>query len=144
MTLSEVDQYLNKIRSDPNFKGAVGRSLTRILYANHINSQDRRFTICKEIVMTIPAVIYTPKDFYLMDSLNERIQMLKAAGLIDFWHFQDIDRQISIYEDLEYRKTLTLAQLLGSFQILGIGLGLCFVVFVIELLCHKVTDINQR
>lgn len=66
-------------------------------------------------------VIYVKKDFYLLDALNEKVEILKAAGLIDFWHFRHVNKGVLNVKDYLLPKVLTLGQLMGSFQILTFG-----------------------
>lgn len=139
-------QYIDRIGSDPNFKGAYGQSLIRILYFDQIspNRKKGRFKICKEIFLTIPVVIYTKKNFYLLDALNEKIDILKASGLIDFWHFQDIDERLLNVKETRDPKVLTINHLSGCFQILFLGYFASFVVFAFELLLVKVRKASDR
>lgn len=83
--------------------------------------------------MTVPVIIYTKKDFYLLDQLNDKIETLKAAGLIDFWFDQDIDKRLLTSKKTDGPMILTVDKLLGSFQILLAGCFISFIVFVIEL-----------
>lgn len=129
--------FLNKIQSDPLFKGTYMRSLLRTLYFNQISSKESRFVICKEVFMTIPIVIYTLKDFYLLDSLNDKIEMLKSAGLIDKWHFNNIKKDFMKIDLLKQPKVLTIRQLLGCFRLLCFGCLIGFVVFASECLLKK-------
>jgi hypothetical protein len=79
-------------------------------------------------------VIYTKKNFFLLDAMNEKIEQLKAAGLIEFWLFQEIDKNIINVKEAVQPKVLSLQHLSGCFQILLFGLVFSAVVFMIELL----------
>lgn len=127
--LDDIDKHLQKIRSDPSSKSALGRSLTRILYANQIGPKESRNQICKEIVVTIPVVIYARKDFYLLDAINDRIEIFKAAGLINFWQH----RMKKEEKSLNVRKPLKLDHFIGCFLILFFGCCSSLFVFGIEL-----------
>lgn len=124
---------MNQIRSDSTFKGAMGRPLMKVVYLNQMSSKENRNRICKDVFMTISIVIFTKKDFYLLDELNHQIGMFQASGLIDFWHNQDINRGIVDENDSKIPTVLTLRQMMCSFQILLIGLFVSLVVHVIEL-----------
>lgn len=87
--------------------------------------------------MTVPIIIYTKKNFYILDKLNEKIEALKAAGLIDFWFYEDFDtRKLTVQED-DGLRVLTIAQLLGSFQILLAGCLVGLAAFCFEILSHR-------
>lgn len=133
ITNSEKNFYLRKIQSDATFKGAYIRSLTMTLYNNQISDKNSRFKICKEALMTTPVVIYTRKDFYLLDSFNEKIEIFKAAGLIDYWNFKNIDKKHLNYEETTNRKVLNLHHLFGCFQVLISGLIFSLIAFILEL-----------
>lgn len=124
---------MNQIRSDSTFKGAMGRPLMKVVYLNKMSSKENRNRICKDVFMTISIVIFTKKDFYLLDELNHQIGMFQASGLIDFWHNQDINRGIVDENDSKIPTVLTLRQMMSSFQILLIGLFVSLVVHIIEL-----------
>lgn len=100
---------------------------------NQKNDKISRYEICKEFVTTIPVVIYTKKDFYLLNALDEKIRLLKAAGLIDFWNFQDVDKRFLNDPDPKTPKTLQLHHLFGCFQILIAGWLVGLANFVVEI-----------
>lgn len=83
--------------------------------------------------MTVPIVIYMRKDFFLLESLNKKIKMMKVAGLIDLWRRQDNDEHVLHIKEPKHPKVLTLKHLYGSFYVLGCGMGLSAVVLMIEL-----------
>ncbi|KAG5674080.1 hypothetical protein PVAND_004067 [Polypedilum vanderplanki] len=123
---------------NPSFKGAFLRSLTGIQYLNQYNYNKNKttakmFMICKEYFMTIPVVIYTKKDFYLVNKINEKIQLMQAAGLIDYWHSQSIDRK---YEKIAASAAqpikLSFNHLLSCFTILICGLIISLIIFIAE------------
>jgi hypothetical protein len=133
----EKNALLKKIQSDPTFKGTYMRSLLRTLYFNQINPKSSRFAICKEVFMTIPVVIYTVKDFYLLDKLNDKIETLKSAGLIEKWH-HDIIKESLVKNDVEsFPKVLELRNLMGSFQLFGLGIIVASLAFAVELLMGR-------
>ena len=88
--------------------------------------------ICKEVIVTIPAVIYTRKDFYLLQELNYKLVILRNSGLIDFWNFQET-YQVNDDSAVETKK-LMMGDLIGCFQILIFGLIASFAAFVIEMI----------
>lgn len=74
ITFKEIDKYVEKVRLDYRFKGAVGRRLHVSLYLNHQQPEERRFTIYRHAFMNVPIVIYAIKDFFLLDAINDNNQ----------------------------------------------------------------------
>jgi hypothetical protein len=111
------------------------RSLPFIQYHNQISPEDSRYTICNEIFVTIPTVIYTIKNFYLLNEIDKKIEMMKAAGLVEKWHFDNIDKSFMKLKKSNERKVLTMQHLLGSFHLLCFGYFISLIVFIGE--CFK-------
>jgi hypothetical protein len=107
--------------------------MSNAIYENQNSFHYSKNVICKEEIMMVPVVIYTQKDFYLNDALNEKVEDYKSAGLIDFWHFQFIDKKFIEIKETKAPKVLTLEQLVGSFYILLIGCFVSFTVFMLEM-----------
>jgi hypothetical protein len=115
--------------------GAFLRSLSGVQYMNQLNHNNTSeiFTICRENFMTIPVVIYARKDFFLIDKVNEKIQLVQAAGLIDYWHSQAIDKKNLKADDSSGQPIkLSLRHLLGSFAIWMFGLIIALIMFMAE------------
>jgi len=92
--------------------------------------------ICRENFMAIPIVIYTRNNFYLLKAMNEKIEIFKAAGLIEYWY------SLSFTQDFSKRaanppKILTLHHLSGSFHVWAGGCLVSLFVFICELLTNK-------
>lgn len=85
----------------------------------------------------LPVVIYSTKRFYLLEALNEKIEIFKSAGLIDVWHYQDVDKDFIKVRIVEAPKVLSLHQLVGSFQLLGSGYAIALVAFIREKLMKR-------
>lgn len=113
------------------------RSLASIIYMNQAITDGYLYVICKETFINIPDVIYTNRDFYLLDVLNDKIEILKAAGLVELWHSHDIDKRLLHTKSSNVLKTLKLNQFYGCFCILLCGNFLSFFVFLSELLVYK-------
>ena len=134
----EIQPLLKKVWRDSSFKGAVCLSKTDVLFENQKLTKSLRhegLRICKEVISTIPNIVYTRKDFYLLNELNKRIAIIKNSGLIDFWYFQEIHRNDQKAEAVETKK-LTMDDIMGCFQILIIGLIASFVSFVVEVILN--------
>lgn len=88
-------------------------------------------------------MIYSIKDFYLLDTFNKKIELLKAAGFIEYWNSQYIDLKLLSFKDPQYPKVLTILHMMGGFQILGFGYCMGLLVFLIELLHSIIKTINE-
>lgn len=130
MPEKDVHAYINKLSMDPSFKGCVGKSLVNTLYLSNTS----KLNILDEIFMTIPNVIYTRKNFFLLDIFNEKIELIKSSGLLQYWHFkrkQVFESKMS--QKHKFPKILTIERLNGCFFILMAGLILGFFCFLAEL-----------
>lgn len=87
-------------------------------------------------------MIYTKKDFYLIDALNEKIEILKASGLIEFWQFQDVDQELLKGKESHEPKVLTVEHLIGCFEIWLTSCLTSFVVLIIEMFTNRRTKIR--
>lgn len=125
------------LQNNPSFKGACGSWQMLSLYENLQMTKENQRSICRETVMTIPLVIYTKKDFYLLDALNEKIEMFKASGLIRFWQYQDVDKALLRTKESREPKVFTINELLGSFKLLFVGLGFSLIGFMIEICFYR-------
>jgi hypothetical protein len=136
-TIEEKTKILYKIRDDPSFKGAFGSTMSQHLYFNQKFSRSSHVKICRDTVMITPLVIYTHKDFYLNEEINELLGQFKAAGLIDFWRYQDLEKKIINDDNRNQPMLLTLHQLFGSFEVLAFGCMIGFLVFLLECFRRK-------
>jgi len=107
---------------------------TDLLYQYNIRNITN-FQICREPFMTVPIVIYAKKNFYLIQAMNDKIESLKGAGLIEYWYSQQFLEEMSKEE--KSPEVLTLAHLSGCFQILAGGCVFSFVAFVAEWMHYK-------
>lgn len=135
---------MEKIRNEPTFKGAFGRSLFKTLYDHQISPNNTRNKILKETFLTVPIVIYTKKEFYLLDELNKKIELLKSSGLIDYWHNQEVNKGALTEHNLGGPRILRIGELLGCFQILLSGCLIGLVIFVLEFFISIIMDESPK
>jgi hypothetical protein len=133
VTEAEMEAVIGRVSSDPLFKGCYEKSEQTVLYHNQIDAVKQ--TICKEIFMRMPVVMYAKKHFFLMPEINEQIKLLNANGLIRHWHDSNVDRRKLMSKETALPKVLKLHNLLGCFQILILGCLVSLAVFIIEV-CH--------
>lgn len=82
----------------------------------------------------IQIVIYTQKYYYLLEIIDEKIEILKSSGLINFWNEQFIDQSVVHEKDVMRPKVLSTVHLMGCFQI-WIFRIMVFIVEKLEVLC---------
>lgn len=87
--------------------------------------------ILNEVFITVPVVIYTKKNFHLLQALSEKIESLKATGLVSYWYNKALKAASKIETD-ESPKQLTFEKLSGCFVLLVIGFLISFVSFCCE------------
>lgn len=133
ITSQRREQMLTEIEN-PSFKGTVILGLYKILHRNFMNRDKFQLIICKERLMSISIVMYTQKNFYLTEALNEKISLFQAAGLIQYWHIYE---RKNFIDDSNPPKILTFHQLLGAFQILLCGCGISALVFIAEIIAKS-------
>lgn len=107
-----------------------------MVYFNRIYP-DKQTILMKKSLAVIPIVIYTRKNFFLLDALNEKIDIFKTAGLIEYWFFKNYNFVNVTAKRIEGPKKLTVDKLAGCFQILSFGCTISFVIFIIEVIIQK-------
>lgn len=134
----ETSLVLDKIQNDESFEAAFATSLSTVLIANEVKPQDFRYKIYKDVVLTLPIVIYARKNFYLTDKFSEHIENLNAAGLTFYWQFQSFDRNYwKKFKEKSSAKFLSVSRLKGCFHILIAGQIVSLFLFFLELVNSK-------
>lgn len=129
---SETSSYQLKTL-DPKFNGAVCSSLDEVVHLNQKNFKNFTFQISNEYLKTSSVVFLFPKNSFLVNVFNEKISILKAAGLIDFWISRHMDlKYVKMKEELSGPKTLKLLQLRGVFSIWIAGCTVALITFIVE------------
>lgn len=142
MSAAELASYIRRIREDPSFKGCISKSLPYATFLYNMKNETK-LNILKENFMTVPVVIYTRKNFYLLGALNEKIEEIKSSGLLEYWHYKG-DHQSKSLNAKKVPKVLTIKRLVGCFEILVWGLLLSFLSFSVEILVWKYSSYFQK
>lgn len=79
-----------------------------------------------------PFVMYLSKQSCLTNEINNKLQYIEAAGLIEKWTSEYKETRFSNSDERVPRK-LNLTHLFGVFQVYGLLLGVAFVAFIIEI-----------
>lgn len=117
--------YVKQIQDKKIFVGPY----TVLAYAIRNSSSPPKFL--KENLVTIPVVFYTKKDFPLLRVFNEKIEQMRAAGLVTYWHQKSLNLHLE-KEAQESPKQLNIQQLSGCFEVLCIGYLISISVFILE------------
>jgi hypothetical protein len=75
-----------------------------------------------------------------MDAINDKIETLKASGIINYLYHRPIKIE-GLTDSDGGAKALNLKSLSGAFQVLIIGCVLCFLVLIYEILTHRMIRI---
>lgn len=112
---------------------AFMQSFNDVLNFNKKNKDSMTLKTCKQFVSSYSIVLYLPKNFYLIEAINDVISKLSSSGIMS--HI--IDR----YYELRYwnikvsdkgPQKLTMQNLQGSFYLLLILCSLSVPIFMIE------------
>lgn len=102
---------------------------------NQQNYQNYTFNVLKEYLFDVQIVNYFPKNFYLVEAMNDKIGILKAAGLVNLWMEKYIDKSyIKIKKEKARPRIMNIQQLFGGFQLLMIGIAISTLIFAVEML----------
>lgn len=123
-------------------KQAVLASYTDLMYRMH-NATTVRVKILNEALITFPVIILTRKNYYLLRALNEKIENLKASGLIGFWYRNSLNSNLKVHIE-ERSESLSLEQLSGCFEILCVGTGIGVVFLILEFIFFRLNSRRQR
>ena len=140
MSFEDILMYRKKTL-DSSFKGAISSPLFEIVYMNKLNFKSFAFKTLREPLNNNFAVFYFQKNFYLLNAVNEKIGILKAAGLVDYWISQDIDPSfLHIKQENLGPQKLNVEHLLGCFELLFLGIVLGIIAFSIEVSFKRIIE----
>lgn len=137
----------NQLTTNSNFKGALFRSFYGVLYSNQLNFKYNNGThlqLCKELFLMIPVVFYLQKHSFLLDVVNEQIEIVKASGLSDYWHQSIIDEKYLIVVESKQPKSIKFEYLQGTFNLLLAGHGVAMIAFLWELTKSRFIHFRKR
>jgi hypothetical protein len=124
---------------NPYSKVAFVSTYDEIVYANKENYRNFTYNVCNEVIMTVPVVFYTKKNSYLTEVINEKIDQLKSAGLVDYFVSKYLDPKYLRVKRVEQGpRKLNLNELLIAFELFGVGVMSSLVILSIELALYKI------
>ena len=139
--ITDYDEKDLKRTLDPNFQGTVLRTLIEVFYYNQKYFNKHNFKIMKRQspYIAIPTVFYFPKNYFLIEAIDEKIKALQSSGLIDYWTYNEhFDKNLlNQKHDHQGPKQLTMQHLMIAFQILLLGYFFAIAVLIAEHFLHK-------
>lgn len=120
-------------------RAAFMTTMTDAAYRNEKNHEHFVHKICKQQLLTVNTVFYFPKNFFLVDEINQKTSAFVTTGIMDFWISQNLQMRFYKISTVEAGiKTLSMDHLLGCFYLLLICLFAAVLVFMCELLRFKI------
>lgn len=120
---------------DPSFDGVVFTYLDQVLYLNQLNYKNYTFQVCKERFMANQFVFYFRKSHYMVEEVNDRIELMLTNGIIQQMQESYYDSNLlKRLEESKDPKVLTLKHSNGAFRILAFGCLISLKLFLLELL----------
>lgn len=126
---------------DTSYRESVMVTLTQVLYWNRVNYKSFLYKVCQEFYSMIPITIFFPRNSYLVENFNRKLERFEAAGLINYWASAHTDMKYLDFKSVNLGpRKLIFSQLQGPAQMLTAGLILSTVLFLIELFWYKVEE----
>lgn len=129
-------------------------TLSQVLYRNQVHFKEFLYKVCKvnkprctkkndkiifanqfqEHYTIFPIVIYFPKNSFLVENFNRKLEAFEAAGLINYWASAHMDTKYLNFRTTSTEpKRLNIEHLSGTIQMLVGGLILSAIAFIGEL-----------
>jgi hypothetical protein len=136
-----IDSKILKNLTDPHFKAAFAEPLDTVI---RLSADGIFFNFLSEYLSTLPVTIYFQKDSYLSKTFDDKVQLMVAAGLTEYWIHQEWKAKSVKINTNSDPKVMSVSDLALSFYLCLCGLGISFVVFISELLLYKVTEKRRK
>jgi hypothetical protein len=124
--------------SPSSLTGGVLSSLEQVVYFNQVNHKKFIVDVCSETIFTFHYAMFLQKRSHLLHNFDLQIADFQTIGLINNLERKYVQMEFMVEKQQAIPKALTMHQLVGSFQILLIGLGAAAIAFVGEILTVKV------
>ncbi|KAK5645806.1 hypothetical protein RI129_004270 [Pyrocoelia pectoralis] len=140
-SFKELDRIVNSIIVDNNQTGViiVPGDQTISMFSKH-KIIHNKLIFDDSVLKTQKWGLHTPKEFYFFDFLNKVVTALAENGF--YAHLREKENRL-FKNAIEFRNYPTDPQVLnldhvhGIFVIWGFGLGISFLVFILEIILHK-------
>lgn len=107
-----------------------------VAFANKAGYPDKFFHFADEVFFVFNLVIFMHRQSCLTEEINRYILDFGSNGLLDLWMHEFIDRSYLKERVVTAPKNLEIVQLLGSFELLAMGLSLSLIAFLLEVLSN--------
>jgi hypothetical protein len=116
-----------------------------VVNSNRVTKEKLFHQLCKQTMKTENVVLYFPKNFYLIDAINEKIGIFKASGLMDYWIDNFVEKRFLHFNmSNNGPKQLNLDHFYGVFCIFLTGCSTAIFVFIMEILIIFVKNKKQN
>lgn len=139
----DMDGCLSDTAYKRNSATCVPRLYQEYVFNKYKNNDKEPLLYCfKESIVSYPVVMYLTKGYPLTERINEVIENVKAAGLMNMWEKRIYENRwfnstLEHDDDADDPKWMTLSHLQAVFGILMMGEVIAFIVFVGELLWYR-------
>lgn len=114
-----------------------------VMYANEKNHRIFTHKTASEHFKIENLVFYYPKNFFLIEVIDEKLGVIIASGLVEHWINSIETHPWADDKPKRERKKLSLTHLCGAFYVLVTGYVISFVVFVLESMIVKLNESAQ-
>lgn len=131
--IKNEDELIFSRPLEENVKSAFMTSFTDIIYRNQIHYKSFLLTVCKEQVMTVNIVMYFPKNFFMREAIDRKLNVILTSGLLQYWTQKYADPKfISIRNGKRGPTSLKVEHLFGLINIWAFGLAIALLIFLLE------------
>lgn len=130
--------------TDPSFNGGLLSSLEQVVYFNMINHKNFIVDVCPENIYMFHYAMYFQKNSPFLHNFDVKISELQTNGLVNslvqkYVQFGFMKSQ----KEQSSPKVLKIQHLMGSFQILFLGLSCSIVVAILECLSTRIKTLDE-
>lgn len=128
---------------DPTFKGGVLVTFDLAVFLNNKKEKKATYKVLEELVIVYPIVIFFRKNSHLVKAFDEKMRILKSAGIVGYWtdfYFQT--KFLRMKDKPAGPKQMTIETLLGAFQLIFLGWCMSLLVFILEFANKKFKIFN--
>lgn len=130
------DNIFSSIKPAPQYSAVISTTSSVFVEKSKIN-QTAEFQICKESFFTVSVVIYYRKNYFLIESINNVMNKLVSAGLVEYWHRKFVNEDYSKLRRNENRSAMTFDHLKGIIQLWAFCCCCSIICFFCEKIVHK-------
>lgn len=114
--------------------------MTEVIEANQRNKKFLAHKICRELIVTMNTVMYFQKNFFLADTINQKINCLISSGIMNHLIEKYIDMKFLVFkEPAKGPRQLTMEHLKGAFYVWIICCVFCVAALAYEMF-HDAKD----